>query len=92
MMKQTFIYRISDQRSDSSVPDRFIYAVNKPAAKRWQQENCPEIKAKFECIGIKKVPIDIHAQEFTQLEYMAIRKHVSDMTNPDLWKEFLSAK
>lgn len=86
-MKQTFIYRIIDENGS---PARYIYAVNKPSAKRWQQENCPEIKAKFECIGIKKVPIEAHAQEFSNVEYMAMRKHLADMTNPDLWKEFVT--
>jgi len=89
-MKQTYIYRITDE--GSAAPARYIYAVNKQSAKRWQQENCPGIKASFECIGIKKVPIQDRAQEFTQTEYMAINKRIADMTNPDLWKNYLSSK
>lgn len=85
-MRQTFIYRITDKNGS---PERYIYAVNKPAAKRWQLENCPDIKAEFECLGIKKIPIEIHAQEFSPIEYAAISKHYSDMSNPDLWKELM---
>ena len=85
-MKQTYIYRITDLNGS---PERYIYAVNKPSAKRWQLENCPGIRPQFECIGIKKVPISSHAQEFSPIEYAAINKHYSDMSNPDLWKELV---
>ena len=91
-MKQTYIYRITDKRDDSTAPVRYIYAVNKESAKRWQKENCPEIKPSFECIGMKKVPIDVHAQEFSFEEYWAMEKHLSDMTNPQTWKRFMNSQ
>lgn len=88
-MKHSYIYRITDRNTDSlSGSERYIYASNKPSAKRWQLEHCPEIKASIECIGEKKAPIASHAEEFTPIEYEAIRQRLSDMTNPAFWKEF----
>lgn len=87
-MKQTYIYRITDKTDDRNV--FYIYARNLPAAKEWLWSNKPEIKGRFECIGQKKQPIQEHAKEFSSDEYAAIRRRISDMTNPDLWKEFIS--
>lgn len=91
-MKQTYIYRITDKRENNSMPARYIYAMNKPSAKRWQVENCPEISAKIECIGIRNTPMGVYAQEFSFAEYQAINKRISNMTDPNFWKNFVNEK
>lgn len=87
-MKHTYIYRVTDK----SNPEKqfYVYANNLPAAKEWFWSNKPEIKGRFEQIGFKKFPIEEHAREFSADEYAAIRSRISDMTNPDLWKNFIT--
>jgi hypothetical protein len=87
-MKQTYIYRITDKTDASKV--FYVYARNLPSAKEWLWSNKPEIKGRFECVGQKKQPIAERAQEFSADEYAAIRHRIADMTNPDLWKNFVT--
>jgi len=85
-MKQTYIYRITDKSDAGKV--FYVYARNLPSAKEWLWSNKPEIKGRFECVGLKNQPIAERAQEFSADEYAAIRHRIADMTNPLTWKKF----